>query len=70
MKQSVIRELSTPEVLERLEEEKKQLLKLKFNHAVSPLENPMKIAAYKKTVARLETELRARILKEKEDSKK
>jgi large subunit ribosomal protein L29 len=70
MKQSVIRELSTGELRERLEEEKKQLLKLKFNHAVSPLENPMKIKAYKKTVARLETELRARILKEKESSKK
>ena len=70
MKQSVIKELSTAEVRERLEEEKKQLLKLKFNHAVSPLENPMKIKAYKKTVARLETELRARILKEKENTKK
>jgi len=70
MKQSVIRELSTSELKERLEVEKKQLLKLKFNHAVSPLENPMKIQAYKKTVARLETEVRARILKEKEDLKK
>jgi large subunit ribosomal protein L29 len=70
MKQSVIRELSTSELRERLEEEKKQLLKLKFNHAVSPLENPMKIKEYKKTVARMETELHARILKEKEDSKK
>jgi large subunit ribosomal protein L29 len=70
MKQSVVIELSTSELKERLEEEKKQLLKLKFNHAVSPLENPMKIKAYKQTVARLETELRARIIKEKEDLKK
>ena len=70
MKQSVIRDFSTGELRERLEVEKKQLLKLKFNHAVSPLENPMKIKAYKQTVARLETELRARILKEKEDLKK
>jgi len=68
MKQSVIRELSTGEIRERLEEERKQLLKLKFSHAVSPLENPTKIEAYKKTVARLETELRARVLKEKENS--
>ncbi len=68
MKQSVIRELSTGEIRERLEEEKKQLVKLKFSHAVSPLENPMKIIAYKKTVARLETELRGRIQKEKENS--
>ena len=62
MKQEVINELSTPELLERLEEEKKQLLKLKINHAVSPLENPMKLKDYKKTVARIQTELRRRDL--------
>jgi large subunit ribosomal protein L29 len=63
MKQSVIRELSGAELLERLEEEKKQLFKLKFNHAVSPLENPMKIKTYKKTVARFKTEIKDRALK-------
>ncbi len=62
MEQKVIRELTTGEITERLEEEKKQLTKLKLNHAVSPLENPNKIKAYRKTVARLETELRTRIL--------
>ncbi len=60
MKQSVIKELSTPELLERLEEEEKQLLKMKLNHAVSPLENPMKIQFYRKTIARLKTEVRKR----------
>jgi large subunit ribosomal protein L29 len=45
-----------------LDEEKRQLTKLKLNHAVSPLENPNKIKAYRKTIARLETELRRRIL--------
>ncbi len=60
MKQNVIREMSTSELKERLEEEKKQLLKLKMNHAVSPLENPMKIKAYRKTVARIITELHNR----------
>ncbi|MDP4281359.1 MAG: 50S ribosomal protein L29 [Bacteroidota bacterium] len=62
MEQKVIRELTTAEIKERLDEEKRQLLKLKLNHAVSPLENPNKIKAYRKTVARLETELRRRIL--------
>ncbi len=60
MKQNVIREMSTSELLERLEEEKKHLRKLKLNHAVSPLENPMKIKAYRKTVARIITELHKR----------
>ncbi len=60
MKQSVISEMSTSELRERLEEEKKQLRKLKMNHAVSPLENPMKIKAYRSTVARIITELHTR----------
>ena len=60
MKQQVIRELSAIELRERLEEEKKQYLKLKMNHAVSPLENPMKIKDYQKTVARMLTEIQFR----------
>ena len=41
---------------------KKELIltKLKMNHAVSPLDNPHQISANKKTIARLETELRKR----------
>ncbi|HTX88503.1 MAG TPA: 50S ribosomal protein L29 [Bacteroidales bacterium] len=62
MEQKVIRELTTGEIIERLDEEKRQLTKLKLNHAVSPLENPNKIGAYRKTIARLETELRRRVL--------
>ncbi len=62
MKQSVIKELSTPDIIERLEEERKQLVRLRLNHAVSPLENPNKIKEYRKTIARLETELRIRHL--------
>lgn len=64
MEQQVIKELSTPELQERLEQEKMQLNKLKLNHAVSPIENPNKIREYKRTIARLNTELRARALKE------
>ena len=62
MEQKVIRELTTGEILERMDEEKRQLTKLKLNHAVSPLENPNKIKVYRKTIARLETELRHRVL--------
>ena len=57
MKQEVIRELSTPELIERLEEERIQLSKLKMNHAISPLENPNKIKVYRRTVARMTTEV-------------
>ena len=62
MKQEVISQLSTPEIIERLEEENKQLTKLKINHTVSTLENPMKIKQFKRMIARLKTELRSRQL--------
>ena len=62
MEQVVIKELSTIELKERLEEEVKQVTKLKLNHAVSPLENPNVIKEYKRTVARIKTELRKREL--------
>jgi len=64
MEQEVIKELSTAELIERLEDESKQLVKLKLNHAVSPLENPNKIKAYRKIIARIKTELRKRELEE------
>ena len=62
MKQEVIQELSLDELKERLDEERKQLTKMKLNHAVSPLENTNKIKEFKKTIARMMTELRKREL--------
>ena len=44
MKQEVIRELSTADIIERLEEERKHLARLRMNHAVSPLDNPHQIS--------------------------
>ncbi len=60
MKQEVIQELSTADIVERLDEERKHLTRLKMNHAVSPLDNPHQISTNRKTIARLETELRSR----------
>lgn len=70
MEQKVIREMTTGEITERLDEERRQLVKLKLNHSVSPLENPNKIKAYRKTIARLKTELRHRALKGEDINKK
>ena len=64
MKQEVIKELSTADIVERLEEEKKHLIRLRINHAVSPLENPHQISENRKTIARLNTELRHREIEE------
>ncbi len=64
MKTSEIRELTTKEIEERVDAEQNVLLKLKMNHAVSPLDNPMKIHRTRKDIARMLTELRQRQLSE------
>ena len=62
MKTSEIKELSTKEIVEKIQVEKENLVRLKLNHAVSPLDNPMKIKEARKNVARLKTILRQREL--------
>ena len=64
MTQEDIKQLSTSDLIERIKEEKSTLAKLKLNHAVSPIENPLKITFSRKTVARLQTERRSRELAE------
>ncbi|OOQ60236.1 50S ribosomal protein L29 [Mucilaginibacter pedocola] len=60
MKNSEIIELSTEELVAKLGEEKAQLTKLKFAHAVSAIENPTRITKVRKDIARLNTELTKR----------
>ena len=60
MKQADIAQLSTSDLRERIKEETSALTKLKLNHTISPLDNPMKIHSARKTIARLNTELRKR----------
>lgn len=63
MKQKEIKELSTADLAERLEQLTKEYNQLKAAHAVTPLESPAKITLMRKDVARLNTELRERQLK-------
>jgi large subunit ribosomal protein L29 len=62
MDYSVIKELTTDEILGKLEDESAEISKLKMTHAVSQLENPMVIRQKRRTIARLKTELRKREL--------
>jgi len=62
MKQIDIKDLSADDLQENLAEQSELLAKLKMNHAVSPLENPMQIGIARKGVARLKTEIRKREL--------
>ena len=57
MKKQEITALSAQQLLEQISAEKQQLQKLTFAHAVSPIENPMRIRESRKLIARLYTEL-------------
>ena len=56
MKNTEIKDLTTKELDEKIQEERKNLEHMKLNHAVSPLENPLKIKYSRRMIARLVTE--------------
>lgn len=62
MKNNEIKELSVADLQEKLVALQTELVKMRMNHVVSPLENPMLIRTQRKTIARLLTELRKREL--------
>jgi large subunit ribosomal protein L29 len=68
MKTSEIKELSTPDLQERIDTERTLLVRMKLNHAITPLDNPQKVKEVKLTIARLLTELRTRELNKKSNS--
>jgi large subunit ribosomal protein L29 len=68
MKSSEIQELSLRELKERIDNEKNFLTRLKLNHAISPLDNPLKIRAARRNIARLMTDLGKRQLIENKEN--
>jgi len=68
MKTSEIKELSTSDILERIDTERTMLVRMKLNHAITPLDNPLKVKEVKLTIARLLTEMRTRELNKKSNS--
>ena len=63
MKNSEIKGLSLTELKEKIAAERETLQKMKFSHAITPLENPMRIRHSRKLIAQLETELTAKTVK-------
>lgn len=57
MKNSEITGLSKVELVAKLAEETENLVKLRFAHTISAIENPSRITKVRKTIARLNTEL-------------
>ena len=60
MKNAELIELTNKELSERLDNEKEYLLRLRLNHAISPLDNPMKIKESRRNIARIMTEINKR----------
>ena len=46
----------------KIQEEELSLKRLKFSHAVNPVENPLSIRQLRRTIARMKTEQRRRAL--------
>ena len=46
------------ELTQKLDAEKEAMQKLKFAHAISPIENPQKIKETRKLIARIQTAIR------------
>ena len=59
-----IRELSSEELLKKIDECKEELFNLRFSQATGSLEKPSRINELRKLVARMKTILRERELKE------
>jgi large subunit ribosomal protein L29 len=55
MKSSELRSLTLDELNRKLTAEKEGLVKFHFAHAISPIENPMKIKEIRKLIARIKT---------------
>ena len=60
--QENIKDMSTADLQEKLEQTREQLVKMRLNNAVSPLDNPNQIRNTRKNIARYLTELRRREL--------
>nr|WP_321522486.1 uL29 family ribosomal protein [uncultured Macellibacteroides sp.] len=65
MKIAEIKELSTKELLERVEAEITAYDLKKINHTITPVDNPAQIKQERRSIARMKSELRYRELNNK-----
>ncbi|MCI9575450.1 MAG: 50S ribosomal protein L29 [Clostridiales bacterium] len=68
MKASEIRNLSTEELEAKLKDLKAELFNLRFQLAINQLENPMRVSAVKKDIARVKTVLRENEIKNSQNA--
>ena len=68
MKATEIRELNVSELNKKLADLKDELFKLRFQLAINQLENPMRITAVKKDIARVKTLIRENEIKNSQNA--
>ena len=68
MKASELRDKTVLELNDQLKNLKAELFNLRFQHAINQLDNPMRIKAVKKDIARVHTVLRAMELADSSES--
>ena len=68
MKTSELREMTSAELNTKLQDLKEELFNLRFQLAINQLDNPMRISAVKKDIARVHTIIRQNELSEKADA--
>ena len=68
MKASELREMTSAELESKLQSLKEELFNLRFQLTVNQLENPMRIKAVKKDIARVQTIIRQNELSEQADA--
>jgi large subunit ribosomal protein L29 len=64
MKKAEIKELNSKDLLDRVQSEKAEYVKMKLDHAISPAENTSNLRQVRKGIARMLTELRQREINE------
>lgn len=62
MKIAEVRELTSKEILERVQAEGLRLNQMELQHCISPMDNPTQIKELRRDIARLKTVLRERAL--------
>ena len=64
MKKSKLKDFTTQDLITKLKDLKSELFNLRFQLAINQLENPMRIRAVKKDIARVQTFLREKEISE------
>jgi len=68
MKTSELREMTSAELETKLQSLKEELFNLRFQLAINQLDNPMRIKAVKKDIARVQTIIRQNELSEQAEA--